>query len=125
MTKERFDGLIYLVNLQSKSVQLEQCEAIGSRLASTLRELGDSMKQMSRCEAEASISAKLKAARAELSLVISTSMIAELESGEVLAIASFVFLLMGVVEKVQQLVKEVGELGDIAGFRTHVTPMSS
>ncbi|XP_061341352.1 aluminum-activated malate transporter 14-like [Gastrolobium bilobum] len=109
----------------SKWVHLEPCEAIGSRVAWTLRELGDCMKQMRKCEAEANISAKLKAAREELSLVISTSKIAELENGEVLTIASFVLLLMEVVDKVEELAKELEELGDIAGFSIHVTPVSS
>ncbi|KAJ1433057.1 Aluminum-activated malate transporter [Sesbania bispinosa] len=110
---------------QSKSVQLKLCEAIVLRIALTLRELGDSMKQMRKCEAEGSILAKLTAARAELSLVISKSMIAELENSEVLAIASFVLLLRGVVEKVEELVKEVWELGDMAGFHNRITPLSS
>ncbi|XP_057438781.1 aluminum-activated malate transporter 13-like [Lotus japonicus] len=111
---------------ESNLVQLEPCEAIGSRLAWTLRELGDSMKQMMKCEAEAgTFLAKLKVLRTELSLVISTSMVAQLENEEVLAIASLVFLLMEVVEKVEELVKEVVELGDIARFRNHVTPVSS
>lgn len=109
----------------SKTVQFEQCEAIGSRLVWTLREIGDNMKQMKKCEEVDSIMAKLKSTREELSLVISTSMIAEFENGEVLAIASLVFLLMEVVEKVEELVKEVKELGDMARFRTRVTSESS
>lgn len=106
----------------TRSGELKKCEAIGSRLAWTLKELGDSMKQMRKCEAGSNISAKLKVAREELNVIISTSMKAELENGEVLAIATFVYLLMEVVEKVEELVIEVGELGDIAGFRT---PLSS
>lgn len=107
------------------SAQLEACEAIGSKVAWALRELGDSMKQMRKCEAEATtIAAKLKAARAELSLVISTPKIATLENGH---LASFVYLLMEVVDKVEELVKEVEELGHIAGFRTNPStpPLSS
>jgi hypothetical protein len=57
--------------------------------------------------------------------VISTSNIAEFENAEMLAIASLVFLLMELVEKVGELVIEAGELQDKAGFRTRVTPVSS
>lgn len=84
------------------------------------------MKQMRKCEDDDhSISAMLKAARAELSLVISKSKTSAIENGEVLAIASFVLLLTEVLEKVEDLVKEVEELGDIAGFLTHSTPAVS
>ncbi|KAG4981872.1 hypothetical protein JHK87_026621 [Glycine soja] len=102
-------------------VQLESCEAIGSRIVWTLRELGDSMKQMRKCEALPHTSAKLKAARAELSLVISTSKIAAIENIDALAVASFVFLLKKVLDKVEELAKEVEQVGDIAGFRAHST----
>ncbi|XP_061341351.1 aluminum-activated malate transporter 8-like [Gastrolobium bilobum] len=105
---------------QSKWVHIEPCEAVGSRIVWTLRELGDSMKQMRKCETEGSMLAKLKAARAELNLVISTSKISKLENDEVLAIANLVSLLLEVVEKVEELVKEVDELGDLAGFSTHI-----
>ncbi|KAF1898323.1 hypothetical protein Lal_00033090 [Lupinus albus] len=114
---------------QSHSEQLETCEAIGSRVAWALRELGDSMKQMKKCEENnkgSSILAKLKACKAELSMVISTSKVAILENGQVLAISSLVFLLMKVVEKVEELVQEVEELGQNAAFRINITiPLSS
>jgi hypothetical protein len=111
--------------LKRSKAQLEQCEAIGSRVVWTLREVGDSMKKMRKCEERDNIIDKLKTTREELSLVISTSNIAEFENGEMLAIASLVFLLMEVVEKVGELVIEAGELQDKAGFRTRVTPVSS
>ena len=84
----------------------------------TLREVGDSMKRMRKYEGRDNTIDKLKTTREELSLVISTSMIEEFENGEMLPIASLVFLLMEVVEKVGELVIEVGELQDMAGFRT-------
>jgi len=84
----------------------------------TLREVGDSMKEMRKCEGRDNTIDKLKTTREELSLVISTSMIEEFENGEMLPIASLVFLLMEMVEKVGELVIEVGELQDMAGFRT-------
>ncbi|KAK7270264.1 hypothetical protein RIF29_23279 [Crotalaria pallida] len=111
--------------LVSQTVQLELCEAIGSRVVWALRELGDSMKQMRKCEADTRITPKLKAARAELSLVISMSKISALENNDALAVASFVFLLKEVVDKVEELSKEVEQVGNIAGFCTHSTPVSS
>ncbi|KAJ1405148.1 Aluminum-activated malate transporter [Sesbania bispinosa] len=99
--------------------QTVQLESIGSRIVWTLRELGDSMKQMRKCE-EPQISSKLKAARAELSLVISTSKIsAAIDNSDALAVASFVFLLKEVVDKVEELTKVVEQLGEIACFRAH------
>ncbi|KAK2363640.1 aluminum activated malate transporter family protein [Trifolium repens] len=112
-------------SLKRSKAQLEQCEAIGSRVVWTLREVGDSMKKMRKCEERDNIIDKLKTTREELSLVISTSNIAEFENAEMLAIASLVFLLMELVEKVGELVIEAGELQDKAGFRTRVTPVSS
>ncbi|RDX57615.1 Aluminum-activated malate transporter 12 [Mucuna pruriens] len=105
----------------SETVQFESCEAIGSQIVWTLRELGDSMKKMRKCEAEA----HLKEARTELSLVISTYKIAATENIDALAVASFVFLLKKVVDKVEELTKEVEQVGDIAGFRAHSTIVSS
>ncbi|XP_058740269.1 aluminum-activated malate transporter 2-like [Vicia villosa] len=107
------------------TASLKQCETIGSKVVWTLREVGDSMKQMRKCEERDNIITKLKTTREELSLVISTSMIEEFENDERLAIASLVFLLMEVVEKVGELVLEVGELQDVAGFRTRVTSVST
>lgn len=83
------------------------------------------MKQMRKCDAKDNIWDQLKNAREDLSLIISTSKMVELEDCQVLAIASFVFLLMEVIGKVEELVKEVEELEDIAGFRTTTTSLSS
>ncbi|RDY13628.1 Aluminum-activated malate transporter 14, partial [Mucuna pruriens] len=110
---------------QTQGVQLETCEAVEASVACVLRELGASMKQMKKCDAKASISDQLKAAKGDLRLIISTIKMVELDDGQVLAIATLVFLLMEVVGKVEELVKEVEELGDTAPFRTLVTPMSS
>ena len=114
-----FNGLFHPKALSSLSqkIQFEQCEAIGSRVVWTLRELGDSMKQMRKCEPH--ISTKLKAARAEQNMVISTYKISTIENIDALAVASFMFLLKEVLDKVEELIKEVEQLGDIAGFRTH------
>ncbi|XP_075642757.1 aluminum-activated malate transporter 13-like [Castanea sativa] len=96
----------------------EPCEAVVSLLASTLRELGESILKMRACHAE-KIVPKLKSKRLELSLVISPSKLATIENGEGYTIAAFMFLLIKMVEKVEELAKEVEELGEPAGFSTH------
>ncbi|MED6150136.1 hypothetical protein PIB30_069431 [Stylosanthes scabra] len=103
---------------ESDSIQLETWEAIGSKISWALQELGESMKEMRKLDHDSnSISTKLKAAKAELSLVISMSKVSSLDNGEVLAIASFVLLLTQVLDKVDQLVKLIDELGHLARFR--------
>ncbi|GMY16653.1 aluminum-activated malate transporter 13-like [Fagus crenata] len=96
----------------------EPCEAVGSLLAWTLRQLRESMLKMRVCHAGDSIVPKLKSMRLELSLVISPSKLATIENGDGFAIATFMFLLMEIVEKVEELAKEVDELAEPAGFST-------
>ncbi|XP_020238774.1 aluminum-activated malate transporter 2 [Cajanus cajan] len=110
---------------ESQWVQLETCEAIESRVACIVRGLGESMKQMRKCDAKESMLAQLKAARTDLMMLISTSKMVELEDEQVVAIGSFVFLLMEVIGKVEELVKEVEDLGDVVAFSTPTTPLSS
>lgn len=96
----------------------EPSKAIGLSLALTLRELGESVMKMRRSQLEAVIMPKLKSMRLELNSIISSSKFGPLENVEVLAISSFVFLLMEMVEKVEELAKVLEELGELAGFRT-------
>ncbi|CAL5391535.1 unnamed protein product [Camellia sinensis] len=63
------------------------------------------------------MASKLQSMRAELSLLASPSKLGASENGEGLAMASFVFLLMEIVEKVEVLAKEVEELGELADFQ--------
>ena len=70
------------------------------------------------CHAE-KIVPKLKSKRLELSLVISPSKLATIENGEAYTIATLMFLLIEMVKKVEELAKEVEELGEPAGFSTH------
>ncbi|KAL5561659.1 hypothetical protein UlMin_031406 [Ulmus minor] len=96
----------------------EPCEEVGLSLGWTLRELGESIKKMRKCHQENLILPKLKAIRQELSLVVSLSKMDQMENNvDALAIASFVFLLMEMVDKVEDLAKEVEELGENAAFR--------
>ncbi|GLU03512.1 hypothetical protein SLE2022_207060 [Rubroshorea leprosula] len=94
----------------------EPCEAIGSSLAWTLRALGESLKKMRKCQSENVIAPRLKSMRLQLSLVRTSSALGQVENAEGLAIASFIFLLMEMVNKVEDLAKEMEELGELAGF---------
>ncbi|XP_057473816.1 aluminum-activated malate transporter 13-like [Actinidia eriantha] len=94
----------------------EPCETVGLFLAWTLGELRESIMKMEKCPPKALISSKSQSMKMELSRVNSPSKLGVTESGEGLAMASFVFLLMEIVEKVEVLAKEVEELGEVAGF---------
>ncbi|KAL6210536.1 hypothetical protein ACLB2K_015768 [Fragaria x ananassa] len=96
----------------------EPSEAVGLSLALTLQELGESVMKMRRSQQEAVIMPELKSMRVELNSIISSSKFGPLQIVDELAISSFVFLLMEMVEKVEELAKEVEELGELADFRT-------
>lgn len=92
---------------------------MGCSLAWSLRELGDSIKKMRKCQQAELIAPKVKAMRVELSSAVSAnSKLGQTENIDALAVASFVFLLMEVVEKVEVLAMEVEGLGELAGFLT-------
>ncbi|PSR86061.1 Aluminum-activated malate transporter like [Actinidia chinensis var. chinensis] len=96
----------------------EPCEVVGSSLVWTLRQLGGSIMKMERCRPKALMASKSHSTNIELSLVTSHSILGAAENGEGLAMASFVFLLMKLVEEVEVLAKEVDELGELASFQT-------
>ena len=73
--------------------------------------------KMRKCQQGELIVPKLKATRVELSSVVSpNSKLGKLENVEALAVASFVFSLMEMIEKVEELAKAVEELGQLASF---------
>lgn len=87
-------------------------------LAWTLKELGESLMKMRRCWPIILILPKLQSIRVELSRVMSHTKLGAMEGGDGLAVSNLVFLLMEVVEKAEELAKEVEELGQLAGFHT-------
>ncbi|CAN1246906.1 Aluminum-activated malate transporter 13 [Linum grandiflorum] len=93
----------------------QPCEAAAASLAWTLGELGDSIRRMRRCNTEASIVPELKSARLELSRVIVTTPFNATDA-EALGMATFVFRLTEMVEVLEELAKQVEELGQTAGF---------
>ncbi|KAL4362651.1 hypothetical protein GQ457_04G028200 [Hibiscus cannabinus] len=92
----------------------EPCEAIVAPLARMLRELGESVKKMKRCEHEEKILSKLKTVRQEVSLVANSSTVLEKTDG--LGLASFVCSMMEMVEKMEELAKQMEQLGQLGGF---------
>ncbi|KAK9083960.1 hypothetical protein Scep_030431 [Stephania cephalantha] len=96
----------------------EPCKAVASFVSSTLRELGESIKNMRiMIRQGGATAAKLQKMKVELSGAMSVSDVAKLDKTvDGLAMASFVFSLMEILDKVEKLVKEVENLGDEAGF---------
>ncbi|XP_058076966.1 aluminum-activated malate transporter 12-like [Magnolia sinica] len=104
-----------------RSTIKEPCEAMAVLICSALKELGDTIFNMRKCQRRESIVAELKMARQELNSTISTWKLGTLGNQtssirDELSMASFVFMLMEMVDKVEMLAKEVQELGELAGF---------
>lgn len=75
------------------------------------------MRKMTKCRTEETIVPKLKSIRVEQSLILTLSALGtNLENGDGLGIASLVYSLMEMVEKMEELAKEVEELGELGGF---------
>ncbi|OVA05503.1 Aluminum-activated malate transporter [Macleaya cordata] len=96
----------------------EPCETAATLLACSLRELGDSITQMKKCQAGELMIAKLQSTSFKLNVSVSASKLDTVENGDGLAMSSFVFLLMEMIDKVEVLAKEVEELGVVAGFHS-------
>ncbi|XP_059274693.1 aluminum-activated malate transporter 13-like [Lycium ferocissimum] len=93
----------------------EPCETIGLSLATILTELGESIRDTKLCLAKISISPRIQCMRQELSLLVSSNTL-ENNSTESLGLASFIFQILEMVEKVELLATKVEELGEIARF---------
>ncbi|KAJ8547516.1 hypothetical protein K7X08_011102 [Anisodus acutangulus] len=93
----------------------EPCETIGLSLATILIEVGESIRDMKICRAKVLISPRTQCMRQELSLLVHSNTL-ENNSTECLGLASFIFQILEMVEKVELLAKKVEELGEIARF---------
>nr|KJB42067.1 hypothetical protein B456_007G136100 [Gossypium raimondii] len=96
----------------------EPCEAIVASLAWTLRELGESIKKMKKCGSEDTIVPKLKTVRQELSQIPGPSTLGtnNLERTDGLGLATFMYSMVEMVEKMEELAKHVEQLGQRGGF---------
>ncbi|KAI4304505.1 hypothetical protein MLD38_040002 [Melastoma candidum] len=85
-----------------------------------LRELGGSISKMTRCQPEETILPRLKSTGQELSQTVSQAIspCRELRNGNEIMFSSSLVLLMAMAKKVEELAKEVKELGEEAGFNT-------
>ncbi|RWR93736.1 Aluminum-activated malate transporter [Cinnamomum micranthum f. kanehirae] len=103
----------------------EPCEEMGKQICSTLRELSDDIFKMRKYRRQESIfqSDTLQTTGQELQSVMRTFVRRTLarengDVGDLYPIATFVFILMKIVYKVERLIKDVEELGGPAGFRS-------
>ncbi|KAJ9543210.1 hypothetical protein OSB04_022917 [Centaurea solstitialis] len=105
----------------SRSIQhaiKEPCKSVGLLLGLTMRELGQSITNMKRCQAKVLMVPKLQSAKLDLILLSTSPKLRGLPNVDSLAIANFLFLLMEIVDKVEVLAKEVEALGEVVGFRS-------
>nr|XP_043612296.1 aluminum-activated malate transporter 13-like [Erigeron canadensis] len=96
----------------------EPCKSVGLSLGLTMRELGESIMNMKRCQVKVLTLPKLESIKLELILLSSSPNLKGIANLESLAIANFLFLLMEIVDKVEVLAKEVEALGEAAGFQS-------
>lgn len=81
-----------------------------------LRELGEAIEKMELCQIKNLINPKLQSVKLQLSPSFSDCKMEVVETGENLAIASFNFLLLEIVDKVEILAQKVQDLGEAAYF---------
>ncbi|KAK9161245.1 hypothetical protein Syun_007586 [Stephania yunnanensis] len=108
-----------LLTPQQRFLAKEPCEAVAMILACTLREFGESINRMRKSRPRALAISKVQIIRLEISEAMSSASVTENAHHDELEISTFVVLLMEMMNKVEQLAKEVEELGDLAGFLPH------
>lgn len=81
-----------------------------------LKELGEGIEKMEICQTKSLINPKLQSMKLQLSPRFSSCKMEVVVTDENLAIASFNFLLLEIVEKVEILAKKIEELGEVADF---------
>ncbi|KAL5701761.1 hypothetical protein ACHQM5_027069 [Ranunculus cassubicifolius] len=92
----------------------KSCEEASTSLTCTLRELGQNILSMGRSGSGRLIIARLQSTSLELSESLTAS--ETVKSGDGLEMATFVFMLIEMMTKVEKLVREVEDLADLAGF---------
>ncbi|XP_071721259.1 aluminum-activated malate transporter 13-like [Rutidosis leptorrhynchoides] len=95
----------------------EPCKNVGLSLGLIIREIGESIMNMKRCQSII-ITPKLESIKLELILLSTSPNLKGIASIENIAFANLLFLLMEIVDKVEELAKEVDKLGEVAGFQS-------
>ncbi|KAK6164705.1 hypothetical protein DH2020_001569 [Rehmannia glutinosa] len=95
----------------------EPCENFMLSIQWILKELGEGIGKMEQCQTKGLINPKLQSMKLQLTPRFSSNCRMEvLETDENLAITTFNFLLLEIVEKVEKLAQKVEELGEAANF---------
>lgn len=95
----------------------EPCEVFMMSILWILKELGNSIENMEQCQVNVLLSQNLQSMRLQLAPLSSALKSESLEAEENLAVTSFNFLMMEIVEKIETLAKKVEQLGEVANFR--------
>ncbi|GFP97831.1 aluminum-activated malate transporter 12 [Phtheirospermum japonicum] len=96
----------------------DPCENFMLTIGWILKELGESIEKMELCKSKALINPKLQSLELQLCPRFSSCKTEDFESDEdVAAVATFNFLLLEIVAKVEMLALKVEELGEAANFR--------
>ncbi|PIN25877.1 hypothetical protein CDL12_01394 [Handroanthus impetiginosus] len=102
--------------MQRESLK-DPCENFMLSIQWLLKELGEGIEKMESYKTKVLLTPKLQSMKLQLSPRFSTSKMEVSETDEDLAIASFNFLLLEIVDKVEILAQKVQELGEVANFR--------
>ncbi|XP_011079975.1 aluminum-activated malate transporter 2 [Sesamum indicum] len=95
----------------------DPCESFALSIGWAMKELGESIEKMELCPSKVSLTPKLQSLKLQMNPPFSSCKMEVLETDENLAITSFNFLLLEIVEKVETIAKKVEELGEVANFR--------
>ncbi|KAK6141412.1 hypothetical protein DH2020_024860 [Rehmannia glutinosa] len=96
----------------------EPCENFMLSIGWILKELGEGIAKMELCQTKGLINPKLQSLKLQLTPRFSSNCKMEvLETDENLAITTFNFFLLEIVEKVEKLAQKVEELGEAANFQ--------
>ncbi|KAK1317259.1 Aluminum-activated malate transporter 12 [Acorus calamus] len=99
----------------------ETCQMISEMLVFMLRELGEDIFNMRMCRPHDTVAVRIQSLKTELATAVSASNLSTLVGvnstmRDGLSVASFVFVFMEVLDKVEVISKEVEELGKLARF---------